>query len=314
MPRAQLPALLRLAASAGSRRPVEHYLSRGQDVNATDARRRTLLQIAAAKGHAHLCRLLIEAGADTSLKDSEGTDALSAAIRNGQEEAEAVLRASVAPATGESTDSATAADPADEEDLDLQNWEELPESQPPSDNAALRPDARRLQNRISRHAAIDTDDDWSDVDIELPDGPLRYRVDRAAWFNEVRDLVLVGLSLGFVTESHLSELVRQNEDHKHADDEIEVCLRTAVGDMGCSVIDVPDALEPLFRGDASSDVLEDDVRQAAADDAIAFVAHLLSPHGDPVVCYYEDVKRMEAPKVRAIRRSLALGDSTRGAP
>jgi len=100
-----LPALLRLAASAGSRDAVEHYLRRGQDVNATDARGRTLLLIAAGKGHEHLCRLLVEADADTSLRDSEGTDALSAAIRNGHGEAEAVLRASVSPAIEGSADS-----------------------------------------------------------------------------------------------------------------------------------------------------------------------------------------------------------------
>ena len=221
MPRTKLPALLRLAASAGSRDAVEHYLRRGQDVNATDARGRTLLLIAAGKGHAHLCRLLVEAGADTSARDSEGTDALSAAIRNGHGEAEAVLRASVSPAIEGSADSATAGRATDEEELDFATWEELPESRPPPDNAALRPEARRLQNRISRHAAIDTDDDWSDVDIDLPDSPQRYQLERAAWFNHVRDLMLVGMSLGFVTENRLTELVHEREDDKLADDEIE---------------------------------------------------------------------------------------------
>ena len=309
MPQKQLPALLRLAASAGSRRTVEFHLRRGQDVDATDARGRTLLLIAAAKGHADICRLLIEAGADPSLCDSEGFDALSAAIRNGQEEAEAVLRASILPPSRESADSATES-AADDEELGLGDWEELTESQPPLDNPALRAEARELQNRISRHAAIDADDDWSDVDIDLPDETQRYQVDRAAWLNEVRALMLVGMSWGFVTENSLAELVRHSGDHKHADDDIEVCLRTAFGDMGLSVIEVPDILEPLFNGGPSSSVLED-AQQADVDDAITFIAHLLSPHGDPVVCYYEAMRRVEAPKVRAIRRSLTLGVSAR---
>ena len=306
--------MLRLAASVGSRRPVEHYLRKGQDVNATDARGRTLLLIAAAKGHAQLCRLLIEAGADASLQDSDGIDALSAAIRNGRGEAEAVLRAFVSPALGASTDSTTAGTTADTDDGDLANWEELPESPPPADNAALRPDARRLQNRISRHAAIDTDDDWSDVDIELPDGPQRYQIDRAAWFNEVRDLMLIGLSQGFVTENRLAELVQRSDDYKRPDDEIESCLRVALGDMGFSVIDVPTIVEPLFRTEPSSGASADDGQQATVDDAIAFVAHLLSPHDDPVVRYYEDIKRMEAPTMRAIRRARAIGGFSSSVP
>ena len=155
--------------SVGSRRPVEHYLRRGQDVNATDARGRTLLLIAAAKGHAQLCRLLIDAGADASLRDSEGIDALSAATRNGHGEARPCYGPLLRQQHQPSAQSTSAAVTADEEDVDLANWEELPESQPPADNATLRPDARRLQNRLSRHAAIDTDDDWSDVDIDLPD-------------------------------------------------------------------------------------------------------------------------------------------------
>ena len=306
-----MPALLRLAASAGSRGPVEFYLRRGQDVNATDARGRTLLLIAAAKGHADICRMLIQSGADPSLCDSEGSDALSLAIRNGREEAEAVLRASIPPAFREPADSPTADGATEDKDLALADWEELAESAPPADNPVVRREAGELQKRISRHAAIDADDDWSDVDIDLPDGTERYQVDRATWFNEVRHLMLVGLSWGFVTEDRLTELARQLWYDKHEDDEIELCLRTAFGDMGCSVFAVPDVLETLFSGGPSSGVLEDDGQQAIVDDAITFLAGLLSPHSDLVVCYYEDVKRMEAPKVRAVRRSLALAGPTR---
>ena len=50
------------------------------------------------------------------------------------------------------------------------------------------------------------------------------------------------------------------------------------------------------------------------DDAVAFVAHLLSPRGDPVVRYYEDLKRIEAPKVRALRRARAIGGSSPSMP
>lgn len=305
MPQEQLPALLRLAASAGSRGAVEFYLRKGQDVNATDSRGRTPLLIAAANGHADICRLLMEAGADPSLSDSEGFDALSVAIRNRQKEAESVLRASMLLRSRESVGSATE-NIADDEDLDLADWKELTEPEPPPDNPALRPEARELQNRISKHVAIDADDDWPDVDIDLPDDTRQYQVDRAAWLAEVRDVMRFGMSWGFVTEDRLAELVRQGRDDKRADDEIEICLRTVFGDMGFFVIEAPGVLEPLLNGGPSSSVLEE-AEQVFVEDAIGFLACLLSPHGDPMACYYEDIRRMEAPKVWAIRRSLALG-------
>ena len=91
-PRSRLPPLFRWAASHGVKASVELYVRRGYDVNATDIRGRTLLLLAAAGGYADICRLLIEAGADPSLRDVNGLDALSAAVESKKEKAAAVLR------------------------------------------------------------------------------------------------------------------------------------------------------------------------------------------------------------------------------
>ena len=97
MSRARLPPLFRWAASAGSKASVELYIRKGYDINATDSKGRTLLLLAAARGHADICRLLIDRGADPAVCDPGGHDALSVAAKNGRTEAEAVLRACLPP-------------------------------------------------------------------------------------------------------------------------------------------------------------------------------------------------------------------------
>ena len=96
MGRERLPPIVRLAASAGVKAPVRFYLRSGRNPNATDSRNRTLLLLAAKAGQTDICRLLIESGADPTLRDADGNDAPSAATRNRHAEAAGVLRACLA--------------------------------------------------------------------------------------------------------------------------------------------------------------------------------------------------------------------------
>ena len=57
--RERLPPIVRLAASAGVKAPVQFYLRSGRNPNATDSRSRTLL-LAAKAGQTDICRLLID--------------------------------------------------------------------------------------------------------------------------------------------------------------------------------------------------------------------------------------------------------------
>ena len=146
--------------------PVRFYLRSGRNPNATDSRSRTLLLLAAAAGHTDICRLLIESGADPTLRDADGNDALSAAIRNRHAEAAGVLQACLArlaspPAPsvdqartdGDSSGIGSlpenvAYDPnGDDQILDPDDWEEQPDAPPPPDAAALRASTRELQPR-----------------------------------------------------------------------------------------------------------------------------------------------------------------------
>lgn len=74
-----LGALFRLTLASGVASAVALHLGRGAPVNGRDGKGRTPLILAAGRGHAHVCSLLLEAGADPWLCDEDGQDAFAAA-------------------------------------------------------------------------------------------------------------------------------------------------------------------------------------------------------------------------------------------
>ena len=302
-PRSRLPPLYRWAASHGAKASIEFYVRKGHDVNATDTSGRTLLLLAAAEGYADICRLLIEAGADPSLHDVDGLDALSAAVKNENKEAEAVLRgyissravsggepAAAHPSAADGVSDAHAAAAAPEEEIsNLADWEELVEPPVPPDDPSLLSSAREQQNKISIHIPINTDRDWSDVQIDLPDGTELHSLEHAAWLDEVRDLVRCGLSCGWVTSYHVSQVV-QNADNENSADEIEFRLRVLLGEIGVLIEDDPDIPESVFIARLRSHESSEDRYNEIVEDSIAFLGDLSRSH-DPFSHYVKDVTR-----------------------
>ena len=292
--------------------PVESYLRAGRDPDATDAKNRTLLLLAAAGGSADVCRLLLESGADPSRRDAEGNDALTVAIRNGNMDAASVLRACLAPTPSvhparEGADSSATG--AVEADLDsakvpeevvpgFDHWEALTESLPPQDEPTLRTDAAELQNRISEHAPIDTDFDWSDVEIELPESATRRDAAYAFWLDEVRNLIHFGLSWGWVTVWQIAGVASDSGGRDDVD-EIESRLRLVLGDVGILVEEDP-ALAPVVDQSwpADAPVGSDG---GIMDDAIAFLDNL-SQTRDLHTYYWKDIQQMEVRRLREARR------------
>lgn len=270
--------------------PVESYLRAGRDLDATDLKNRTLLLLAAAGGSADVCRLLLESGADPSRRDAEGNDALTIAINNGNENAAAVLRASLAPVAGAVGVNPDSVKVAEEDVPGLDQWEALTELPPPRDEPGLRAEAADLQQRISEHAPIDTAFDWSDVEIELPESATRHDPAHAFWLDEVRSLIHFGLSWGWVTVWQVAS-VAGDSGSRDDEDEIASRLRFVLGDIGISLEDDP-ALAPivdaLWPGDEA--VVSHDV---IVDEAVAFIDNL-SRARDLHSYYMKDIQQMEA--------------------
>jgi RNA polymerase primary sigma factor len=89
-PRQPLPPLFRMAALLGATATVQLHIKLADNVDAVDEKGRSPLMLAASKGHAEVCRLLLNAGADIALKDGDGNDAL--VLAEGRPEVSELLR------------------------------------------------------------------------------------------------------------------------------------------------------------------------------------------------------------------------------
>ncbi|KAI94733.1 RNA polymerase sigma factor RpoD [Rhodomicrobium udaipurense JA643] len=93
-----------MAVLAGARESVLLHLRGPNDVDAADEKGRSPLILAASKGRLEICRLLLDAGADPTLKDNDGNDAIATAISRGQRELADFLKRNVTSALPSSQD------------------------------------------------------------------------------------------------------------------------------------------------------------------------------------------------------------------
>ena len=104
--RSPLSPAFRMAVLAGARESVLLHLRSHSDVDAADESGRSPLILAASKGRLDICRLLLEAGADPTLKDNDGNDAVATAISRGQSQLADILRETFARRHPQSKDEA----------------------------------------------------------------------------------------------------------------------------------------------------------------------------------------------------------------
>jgi hypothetical protein len=88
----RLSSTFKQAVSLGIEPVVRHHLQCGHDVNSRDDKGQTPLIIAAAKGHTKICSILLEAGADPTLKSLAGLSALDVAINQNRSDVGELLK------------------------------------------------------------------------------------------------------------------------------------------------------------------------------------------------------------------------------
>lgn len=128
----KLNPLLRLAAISGVETAIKMHIRRGDDLDARDGSGATPLILAAGRRRKGAVRLLLDAGANPTLADLSGMDALAHALKGGCPETIAVLTEAVArlAAPEPSTEPAVEiAEPTAEEVESLRSVE--PEAPPP---------------------------------------------------------------------------------------------------------------------------------------------------------------------------------------
>lgn len=92
-----LSRFFRMAVVAGVESAVRIHIERGDDLNARDSGGKTPLMLAAARNKTHICKLLLDAGADPLLSDADGNDAHSIAMAAGLREIALLFEPEFAP-------------------------------------------------------------------------------------------------------------------------------------------------------------------------------------------------------------------------
>lgn len=291
-------ALFKMAVVSGATAAVQLQISQGADPNARDGRGMSLLMHAAVRGHMETCRLLLEAGADPLLQSPEGMDALSLARRHGKTEAAEVLFTYVAKPEPAKTIPRDIPDDSffpGEGGIDISAWEEeATDSHPPADDSTFLAGASALHRLISRHIPLDSDEDFSDTDFDLPELlPQRGRKSDADWLEE-KALLVYGIRTGRVKGGLISEMCLGEDG---ADPDHLKRLMVVIGELGiqideddciledgtCSWVEIS-AEEEDFPG------LDDDGERV--DEAIHFLAEMEDPGNDPLSSYFAEISRV----------------------
>lgn len=242
-----LKPLLRLAIAQGNVELVRAYLSNGGAVEARDQRGRSPLMIAAAKGHLDLCRMLLDAGARVDARDADGVTPADFARVAGVTEVEALLLA-----TGRAV-------PVVEAQLDWSEaepdsgWEPIEEDSAPEDNVVLRSLILTSQTALATHRILDTDTEWSDIEVEIPDEEdIRGRQELFgdAMRGDFAELVLSAREYGFARASRIEALAQEIDSVSRGF--TFDCIARLIGDLGYLVDDTdeewmqePDSVVPL---------------------------------------------------------------------
>jgi RNA polymerase primary sigma factor len=294
-PEKLLNPLLKMAVLSGVQAAVRLHIRRGIEINAIDEKGRSPLILAASKGHTETCRILLEAGADPRILDNEGNDALSIALDKRMDNLAELLKERLSELDHDLATGASDLDPASSENessdplnasdeaFDLSGWESEEDSPvPPQDDECLARVSVTHQ-AISAHIPIDNDEDWSDVDIDLPGSQRNHR---RVWNDEIRNEVL-RLFVVAIQERHASHRWIEDvalDNIGDSDPEFEGRLVSILEELGVIVDDVewlqPDISIPL-----------DEDMEDIANEALSFLSELTSQNIEPQRLYEKDMAK-----------------------
>jgi len=314
----RMPPLLRMSIINGIRDAVEQQLANGVDINVCDEKGRTPLILASANAHIDLCVFLLEQGANPEHKDAEGKNALYVAIQNGNQGLVALLQqykkhmitSSPVPVNGEESLqpnyttkysheillNETNLNPITDEHL-LSSWEEELEPIAPNSDLGCFLEAKKIQQESLLHKVVDNDEDWLDVDIELPElhsyGRKIYLDDKVKWLPVVRKLFRDGLKNLVLCEEQINAVIPLDEWGEEIDPNFKIKLQIAIEDFGI-FIDEKIALPELPKDNDEDD--EDNGKDGDEDDdenldeKIRYFKDLMLESNETSDLYFNEIK------------------------
>ncbi len=271
--------MFRMAVLSGNVRAIELQLEHGANPNALDASGRSVLMMAASRGHLDACRLLLDAGASRAFRSSDGRDAYSFASVENLE-----LRALLVEPPKQSYELPPA--PVDTASYDLppgtdgSEWHvEEPTLEPPRDSSVLA-EAMSVFHTVSKHSPMDsTQMDWVDVEIFLPDPEKSRKSARdieSSQLVEIRRLFQYGLQHSAVPISWVESI----------EAELGIQLGPVLDDLGIVVDD-----EEEWQ--AATDRIDEDANESEAREAAAHLEHLARSEGDALRLYLREIGTVE---------------------
>lgn len=341
-----LNRFLRMAVLRGVEKSVCLHLDRGDDVNARDAQGMTPLMLSASRNNARICRLLLDAGAESDLLDPQGNDALAIAIKAGAGEARRTLEGALAPSTAiyepqEEASSAPAEFPAllearqpeqavaelpvfpaaameETETTEpapsptgapaMGDWEAEDHELPPTGDPTLMAPTFAAQAAITRHIPLDTSADWSDFEVFLPDWatPLP-RNDEGDIRERLRMLILRALRESSVPGFAIEDLSRESDGSVNEDGESQ--LRMVLNDLGAELDERLEINFPFESHVVFVDPEETEEEEAQVDTAMAYLDDLASRRNDPIRIYLKTGLRE---KLLAAEEEIGLAKAMEG--
>lgn len=278
----RLKPLVRAAIQNGNLHLVSEYLNNGGSVNARDQRGRTPLMLAAAKGHAEVCRLLLDFGADLSDRDDDGRTALEIANDIGEHAIVTILALHAHPAEIGDPDP-TAATEAPGFGA-FQDWQPEASTDAPVEDPFVRSQVLNSQAHLRSPPHQNVGADWNESQLDLPEID-SLTIQRELRQEPIPDLLsaLIGEAKrsGMYRESLVSAIVAEIDGNEQT----LMNLSQMLGDMGF----IPEGDEETwFRG---FPIEEDWDRDHATEECIQYLHDLRSELNDPDFHLRKDVRR-----------------------
>lgn len=232
VPRPKIDPLLRMAVSRGLHQSAESLIARGANVNAVDSSGRTALLLAVRSGDRKICTILLEAGADPLDGGTQAVTPLEEALITPRNDLVSLLNRYIKDKDGPVPPSATSKDRQEEENQDLsgqtfrggraalylpddEEWETEPESDLPEGDDELIDQASDVQEKISRHLPMASDQEQLEISLELPDvhtvSQQRKLAAETTWLDSAKELIQIGLENEWINEEQIAQtLTPQN--------------------------------------------------------------------------------------------------------
>jgi len=300
--------ILRMAVLNNVYEVVHFYASRGDNINATDKNGRTALMLAAAQEHGAICQLLLEFGADPWARDPQGKHALDIAKDTACAEIITLLEKHTSlgrenPTPLEDEPLLKIDDlPMEDDGFHVFDWEEYRDTPPPPLDESCLTATAILQQGISAHTPIDTDEDWSDIAIDLPEirrERQRKRHEAEDSQAEIYGILSHGMCHGHVPLWRLEEATL-GRDEAH-DEAFKANLALALGQLGILIDEEPEDWRPAVSEDET-----DEETESAIHEALDFL-DMLSAYDNGLYRYIRDMKRSGFGKLLSPMEEIELG-------